>query len=113
MVVGVLMDEVGRKGTERSDGSSAGAQVVKHSAHEAISHALSAHRRFGLDVGHRQHCPIEHVVGHGDDAVVDDELIAATVRVVSNDVIHVPECAMKWPRLQGCQAVPCCLNDLC
>lgn len=84
MVVWVFVDEVGREGAERSNRAFAGSEIIEHPAHQPVGHALAAHCGVGLHMRDGQHRPVEHIVGHRDDATINDQLVSPTIRVIAH-----------------------------
>ena len=75
----MVADEVGGKWTQRTN-----------------CVLLGPHRRVSFDVGDGKRRPVEHIVGHRDDAAVHDEFVASPVQIVAHNELggcgiwHIP-----------------------
>lgn len=85
----MLADVVGGERAQRRDRAAPATQVGKHASHQTIGHALAAKARVGFDVRHDDHTAPEAIVSDRHDVVVDDQLVALALSIISDGVLHV------------------------
>lgn len=85
----MLRDVVGSKRTQRLDRAAPMTKVGEQACHQTISHASASKAWVGFDVWHHNHLVVEAILGNRHDVLVDDQLVALALGVVSNGVLHV------------------------
>ena len=99
----MLVDVIRRERAEGHDRPGGGPEVVEHPSHQPVGVALPSVSWIGLHVRHYDRIAIDPVVGDRDDLIVDHQLVALSVGIVANDVLHLRSVPgmMRRPRESG------------